>query len=166
MTSGRKKLPKQVKIAEGNRSKVGRDQLIPDEPKGLGSPTLPPEFDAEETLLWREAVGSLPVGLLSRADNSMLERMAVAWARWRSVKRTIKATGFLVNSPNGPIRNPLLVVLNAAQKEMHACSSELGLSPVSRARLTAVGSEDTDPMSLLLGMEDDELMAPASKTRN
>lgn len=165
MPSGRKPLPKEVKIAEGNRSKVARDKLIPDAPKGLGLPSLPPGMDEDETRLWLEVVGCLPKNLLTRADNSMLERMATAWARWRNVKKTIKTVGLLVNSPNGPIRNPLLVVLNATQKEMHACSSELGLSPVSRARLTAAGAEDDDPMALLLGMEDDALM-PTSKTRN
>jgi P27 family predicted phage terminase small subunit len=155
MTRGRKKLPKEVKIAEGNRSKVAKADLEPNAPKGLGTPSMPPGMDDEEQACWREVVGSLPVGLLTRADNSMLERMATAWARFRATKASIKATGTLVKSPSGPIRNPLWVILNAAQKEMHACSSELGLSPVSRARLAMAADGAEDPMAMLLGMEDD-----------
>lgn len=167
MPRGQKPKPKEIKVLEGNRSKIATAKLDEaTEPKGVGLPRLPPDLDEIETQLWRDIVGSLPKSLLSRADDSMLERMAVAWARFRTTRKTIKTVGLLVNSPNGPIRNPLLVVLNATQKEMHACSSELGLSPVARARLTAAGSEDEDPMALLLGMEDDAFAAPTTKTRN
>lgn len=167
MPKGQKPKPKEIKVLEGNRSKVAQAKLdAATEPKGVGSPRLPPDLDEVETAIWRDIVASLPKSLLTRADDSMLERMAVAWARFRAVRKTIKAVGLLVNSASGPIRNPLLVVLNATQKEMHACASELGLSPVARARLTAAGSEDEDPMALLLGMEDEGAFAPASKARN
>jgi P27 family predicted phage terminase small subunit len=92
---------------------------------------------------------------LTRADDAILERFAVAWAEYREVHATITRTGKLVNSPQGPIRNPLLVVRNNAAKEMHAAGSEIGLSPVARARLAAPNAVDDDPMALLLGEDGD-----------
>lgn len=154
MPKGQKPKPKQLKLLEGDRSKVGKAN-IPDEPQGLGRPRVPIHLDADERKLWADMVASLPVGLLTRADEATLERMAVAWWRFRATTATIRKTGYLVQSPMGPIRNPLLVVQNVAAKEMHAAGSELGLSPVARARMTTAGLENDDPMALLLGADED-----------
>ena len=164
MPKGQKPKPKQIKVAEGNRRKVGQAS-IPDEPRGIGAPRVPAHLTADERRLWADIVGSLPVGLLSRADDFILERMAVATVRYREATRKIAATGILVSSPQGDIRNPLLVVQNIAAKEMHAAGSELGLSPVARARLAAPTAGDDDPMALLLGMDGENAWPPAPRTR-
>ena|SRR5882672_6960711 len=167
MTQGRKKKPKTLKLLEGDRSKVGKAN-IPDEPQGLGRPRVPLHLAADERKLCADIVASLPVGLLTRADEATLERMAVAWARYRSATLQIRRSGLLIKTRYGKVRNPLLVVQNVAAKEMHAAGSELGLSPVARARMTTAGLENDDPMALLLGMDDDPAGAwsTVSKTRN
>lgn len=167
MPRGEKPKPSAIKIMEGNRSKVARDS-IGEDPQGVGRPRVPSHLTADERKLWADVVASLPVGLLTLADEAVLERMAVAWARFRAANKTIASTGLMVQSPNGPVRNPLIVILNAAAKEMHAAGSELGLSPVARARLAAPNAGDDDPMSLLLGMDNDPdgAWSTASKTRN
>lgn len=154
MPKGQKPKPTQIKIAEGNRSKVAKDQLRPDTP-GLGRPRVPMHLSAEERRLWADVVRSLPPTLLTMADEAVLERFAIYWARFREAGKMIAKTGLMVQSPNGPIRNPLLVVQNACSKEMHAAGSEIGLSPVARARMAGAGSEEDDPMELLLGGDDD-----------
>lgn len=154
MPKGQKPKPSQIKILEGNRSKVAVANLGPDL-RGISSPRVPLHLSADERKLWADVVASLPVGLLSRADETILERFAVAWARFREAGRLIAKSGLLVQSPQGPIRNPLLVVQNACAKELHAAGSDLGLSPVARARMSQIGSEGDDPMALLLGMEGD-----------
>jgi P27 family predicted phage terminase small subunit len=150
---GEKPKPAKIKILEGNRRKVAKAKIGTD-PRGIGLPRLPMHLNQEEQRLWVVITGSLPVGLLSQADESMLERMAVAWCRFRQVHATIEKTGLLVQSPMGPIRNPLLVVEKAAALEMHSCGSELGLSPVARARLSAPDTVNEDPMALLLGPDE------------
>ena len=141
MPKGQKPKPKQIKIAEGNRRKVAIDK-IPDEPKGIGVPRMPLHLSAEERKIWADIVASLPVGLLTRADELILERMAVATWRFRRTTAMIDKTGDLVQTPQGPMRNPLLVVQSTADKAMHAAGSELGLSPVARARLAAPNAAD------------------------
>jgi P27 family predicted phage terminase small subunit len=150
MPQGRKKKPTSIKIQEGNRRKVGKDHLQPDL-AGIGVVAMPDELTQVEQRLWRKVVASLPEGLLTRADEGVLERFVVAWARFRSTTKSIAATGLIVKSGDGWARNPLLVVQNHAAKEMHAAGSELGLSPVARARLAAPTFEANDPMAMLLG---------------
>lgn len=165
---GRKPKPQQIKIAEGNRSKASKATLARQEPRGIGRPRVPAHLSADERTLFVEALDSLPEGVLTRADEGMLERYACAYARWRKCGEMITQTGLLVQTPNGPARNPLLAVQNSAAKEMHAAGAELGLSPVSRARLAGgsiAAPEPTDPMEQLLGMEAEPAWAAGSETR-
>jgi P27 family predicted phage terminase small subunit len=146
----RHRRPGLIKELEGNRAKLGKAKIKQD-PTGIGLPRMPAHLMAHERELWADVVASLPVGLLSRADDQALERIAVAWAEFREMQTMIRKSGKLVKSPQGPIRNPLLVIRDRAMREMHLAGEVLGLSPVARARLAAVETADNDPMALLLG---------------
>lgn len=156
MVAGRPPKPALIKIREGNRSKVKKSALKPD-PVGLSLPRIPSHLDEDERVLWLDVVHSLPHGLLTRADESTLERMAISWNQYRQATRMIKDTGLMVRHHKGhPIRNPMLAVQRLAGIAMHQAGEMLGLSPVARARLVADKTGDGDPMELLLGMEGDE----------
>ena len=117
---------------------------------------LPEHLSAPERRLWLDVLAALPRGLLSLADEQAMERFAVAYARWRDIQRMIAKSGFLVQSPQGPIRNPLLLVQKEAERGMHLAGEVLGLSPVARARLASKDNTgEEDPMALLLGMDGD-----------
>ena len=148
MPKGQKPKPSLLKKLEGNRAQRGRAS-IKEDPPGLGRPSVPLTLTPEERLLHAHVLRSLPDGLLTMADDGILERYVSAWGDFRELRDKIRRTGWLVQSPNGPIRNPLCVLLNAARKEMHASGSELGLSPAARARLTNVEMAEDDPMEFL-----------------
>lgn len=141
--------PMQVKIAEGNRSKVALAKLIPD-PQGKGTPHMPPDLTPVEEEMFMDVITSVPDGLLSAADDGVLERYVSAWSRFREARLQVAKVGLLVRSPVGPVRNPLLVVMHNAAREMAAAGSELGLSPTARARLTTGGKTGPDPMDWLI----------------
>lgn len=164
MPKGQKPKPIAIKKAEGNRSKVAKADLE-DFVEGKGSPRVPMHLSAMERQLWAHIVQSLPDGLLSRADEMMLEKVAIYWARFRDVQRQIVATGLLIHSAQGAVRNPLLVVQNQCARELQAACSELGLSPVARARMTSFAAETDDPMELLLGGEEEGAWATAPRGR-
>jgi len=156
MPTGRKPKPAVIKIREGNRSKVKQGSIKPD-PVGVGRLMAPKHLKEDERLLWSKIVRSLPDGLLSSADESTIERMAVAWAQFREATKMIHRTGLMVRGErNHPVRNPMLIVQRVAGIAMHQAGEMLGLSPVARARLTADKGPATDPMEFLLGMDGDE----------
>jgi P27 family predicted phage terminase small subunit len=166
MPKGAQPKPSRLKALEGNRSKLGRDR-IKDDPQGIGRPRLPRHLTAEQHLLWVSIVESLPAALLTRADEAYLETFSELWARKRKVEALIAKTSEMVQSPNGPVRNPLFVVLNNCIRLMHMLGSDLGLSPGSRARLVAIESEEDDPMALLLGDGDENgAWSTGSRSRN
>jgi P27 family predicted phage terminase small subunit len=166
---GRPKKPALIKKLEGNRGKFAKSQVREDTP-GIGHPRPPEGLTEPERALWVSIVRSLPVGLLTRADEAALERMAVAWAEYRQVQALVRKSSLMVQSPRGPVYNPLLLVREKAAREMHLAGEVLGLSPVSRARLIASEAPDDDPMALLLGPDGDPTgswatVSPGSRTK-
>lgn len=147
---GRPAKPSTVKALEGNRSKFGRAAIKTD-PRGVGRPQVPAYLKQTEKELFRACLAALPVTILSRADTAILERFAVSWARFRLAHDEVWRVGHMVQSPQGPIINPYIGMMERAAKEMHRAGAELGMSPVARARLATVATVDDDPMSLLLG---------------
>src|SRR5262245_43896772 len=142
------KKPAVIRALEGNRSKrpITRDlatKVIPQPPLHL----TPVQRER-----WDDVVASLPDGLLSRADNAVLERMAIAWALFRETSAVINQSGLLTRGDHGVlVRNPLLIVRNGAAQEMHECGQALGLSPLARTRITNPDADETvDPFDLLL----------------
>jgi P27 family predicted phage terminase small subunit len=155
---GRPAKPRQMKIAEGNRNKVGKDKIY-QEPQGIGFPRLPPGLTEEEEGLWLDTVGSLPDGLLSQADDGALETFARYWALYRQCNRQIAVDGLMIAVKNkfgdSFMRHPLIPVMNQAAKIMNAVGGNLGLSPVARARLASPDRWQHDPLALLLGDDGD-----------
>lgn len=144
----RKPKPPPLRELEGNRSKTP----IPNSVSGLGRPVCNPNLSAEEQRLWYAIIDALPAVLLSQADEQVLERMAVAWARFWKCKEEIAEMGLLISTPEGVRRNPLLMVEANSRDEMHRCGEVLGLSPVARTRITTIDPvTSADPTELLLG---------------
>ena len=162
---GRPPKPAQVREIEGNRSK--RD--IPAVPEPTGMPKPAPALTAEEKGMFRDLVTSMPDGVYSQADSPTLERFVRAWARYRKCQREIDRNGLLITkTPSSKvlIRNPYLNLQREASDEMHRCSTELGLSPVARMRISAPKNVDTDPLELLLdGRQDGAYYTPAPVRR-
>src|SRR5215207_11581301 len=109
------KKPAAVRRIEGNRSR----REIPREIEAVGRPRCPDHLTQAEKARWLDVVVSLPVALLTRADEQSLERMAVAWARIRETTDAVHKAGLLVPGAVGNmVRNPLLMVQAAASHEM------------------------------------------------
>lgn len=114
-----------------------------------------PELTADEQRFWYAIIEALPATLLSRADEPVIERMAIAWSRFWHCKALVAEQGLLVQTAEGPRRNPLLIIERDARDEMHRCGEVLGLSPVARARITVSDPmTTTDPTELLLDQID------------
>lgn len=144
----RPRKPALTRQLEGNPGKRPLPQDLP----GVGKPEPPEHLTEPQRERWNDIVASLPVEFLTRADTQALERMAVAWATFRETSGVINQAGLITRGANGePVRNPLLLVRQAAANEMSDCAMVLGLSPLARTRLTAPETADDDPMAILLG---------------
>ena len=120
---------------------------------GRGKPRCPDDLSDAQKRCWQAVVRSLPEGILTSADNQVLERMAIAWALHREAARLIREGAVLVKGHDSrPTKNPALTIMRQASQEMELCGTALGLTPYARTRLEAPPEpEDDDPLALLLG---------------
>jgi len=143
--------PAALKLREGNR---GHRRIRTNELKGRGKPRCPGHLTDLEKACWRSVVASLPPDTLTAADEQILERMATAWAQFRAACEGLRKSSTIVRGDRGQaVRSPLLIVKNQAAQEMNSCGIQLGLSPLSRTRLSEVDPIDDDPLAILLGTD-------------
>lgn len=144
---GRKPTPTHLKVLRGN---PGKRPLPANEPQPKPkAPPCPAHLDAEAKREWRRMVKELePLGLLTKIDRAALAAYCQAWSRWVQAEEMIRKTGMIVKAPNTgfPIQNPLLPVANRAMEQMRKFLTEFGMTPSSRARVTAAPSDgNSDP---------------------
>ena len=76
------------------------------------------------------------LGIISQLDRAALAAYCQAYGRWVEAERQLKQTPALIRLPSGYVQpSPWLGIANKQLDIMHKCLGELGLSPVSRARV-------------------------------
>ena len=99
---GRHRKPAVIRKREGNPGK----RPIPNEIAGRGKPRCPDHLSDDQKRCWQAVVRALPEGILTSADNQVLERMAVAWALHREAARLIREGAVLVKGHDSrPAKN-------------------------------------------------------------
>ena len=144
---GNPRKPAAIRRAEGNRG----HSPIPREPQGHGKPTVPDYLSPEQVGCFKAILKNLPAGIICSADQSTLERAAVAWATYRECVRSIGRTGLIIKGHDErPARHPLWIIMRGAAEEMDRATASLGMSPLARTRLSAPDEVDDDPLSVLM----------------
>lgn len=149
--SGRHRKPAIIRKAEGNRSR----RPIPAEPQGRGQPALPLHLSADERAIFMHVMNTAPAGLITAADQHIVEAYAVAVALFRDADRIVKKDGFTSFDQKGrPCPNPFIRIRRQAATEIRALADSIGLSPLARTRLIGrPDAEPFDPIELFIGGE-------------
>lgn len=134
---GRKPVPTVLKLINGN---PGKRQLNRNEPKPVTAiPTCPAHLSPTGKAEWKRLARYLhDLGIISELDRAALAAYCQAYGRWVEAERKLKETPTLLRTPAGYVQpSPWLAISNKNLELMHKFMSELGLSPVSRSRVTA-----------------------------
>lgn len=168
---GRKPKPTATQIAAGDPRKLGAHKLqakLDAEPKATkGFPACPRHLRGRARAAWKFWTEELEaMGIDKRPDSMMLEGACIGYERAVLADLIVAKEGLIVkesriDEESGEVvvlkykNHPAIAISRAAWTQLRVFSSEFGLSPVSRTRLTV---EKTDS-----GEED--LMAILSKPR-
>lgn len=130
MTNERGPLPQDSRRRVNKKPDLGLSQIEAKAPK------KPAELRGEAAAEWRRIVPELErVGLLATVDRALLIRYCVAWSEWNRASIQAQREPLIVSYRDGSRhRNPIRLVLAAAEKEVDDLSRLLGLTPVSRLR--------------------------------
>lgn len=100
---------------------------------------------------WRRLATPLhEAGILTLADRGALAAYCQAWARWVEAEDKLSNTPMLLKTPSGYAQqSPWLSIANKQLDLMGRYMSELGLTPVARARLPENSIQNTEPLTIV-----------------
>lgn len=139
--------PAGLKILEGRGN--GRDsggRPIKATPGFTRLPPEPPDFLAGRAReMWDQVVSELQrLQLLKPIDQAALTAMCLTWERLCAAQAIVKREGLVLEGKNGPVKNPAVLIVESAGKELRAWSAEFGLTPSAEGRLGSLVPDDDD----------------------
>jgi len=101
-------------------------------------PTCPAHLNPTAKAEWKRLAGEMHrLGIVSQLDRAALAAYCQAYGRWTEAEKKLKETPALIKLPSGYIQpSPWLGIANKQLELMHKFMGELGLSPVSRSRVS------------------------------
>jgi P27 family predicted phage terminase small subunit len=155
MTRGRKPKLTHLKVVQGNpgKRKINTTDPKPRKSKKIAPPTHLCEIARKE---WKRVIDELvTIGTLTILDMATLEGYCSSYADTIEAQRIIDEEGRFyesVTKDGGTIKrkHPAVAMYNESLKIMRSFASELGMTPVSRSRVTASKEQQEDPMEAFL----------------
>jgi P27 family predicted phage terminase small subunit len=138
MIRGPRPKPTAPRRADGNPGKRGYNRAEPVAPAGAIEP--PPHLLARALAEWHRIAATLQdMGVVTLVDRAALAAYCQAWGRWVEAEEKLAGTPLLLKTPSGYIQqSPWLSVSNRQLELMGRYMAELGLTPASRSRVTAL----------------------------
>jgi P27 family predicted phage terminase small subunit len=150
--SGRRPQPNALKMLRGNPGKRRLNAHEPPLPRATDAFDTPPSelnHDPVARSEWERLAPLLrQCGLVSSADRNALLALCQQWARYLDAHDKVVALGMVVKASDGsPMRNPFWPIANDALSHCRQLWVELGLTPSSRSRISALPAIDLAPAS-------------------
>ncbi|MFI0848971.1 phage terminase small subunit P27 family [Mesorhizobium sp. IMUNJ 23232] len=137
---GRKPKP-QLYLVDGDDDPGSRSRRKPK------PPTCPAHLSPTAKTEWKRLAAKLHLrGIIGENDRAVLAAYCQAYGRWVEAERKLAETPLLIKLPSGYIQqSPWLAIATKQLEIMHKYAAELGLSPVSRSRVTKLRLHEQKP---------------------
>jgi P27 family predicted phage terminase small subunit len=148
--AGRKPVPTALKILRGN---PGRRPLNQNEPSPtVGVPAPLKALTPAGRRHYRDLSARLSaVRVLTENDGPALSALAQSIADYEEATRELAENGRVLQGVNGPVRSPWAILQKQALDQMQRGFTDFGLSPVARAKISAVPQSTADDAEALFG---------------
>jgi len=150
--SGRRPAPTALKVLRGNPGKrplPAHEPTLPAAPADFDTP--PDELTGNPAAIkeWSRVVPLLRVsGIIGTAERSALIALCIEWARWLDAQQKLHTLRMLIKGKRDePIANPYIRIADHALTQCQRLWTELGLTPSSRVRLSALPASVATPLS-------------------
>ena len=150
MPVGRKPKPTHLHIVEGTFDVSRHRKRLKSEPKPVGNLNEPPVwFNEGQRDVWAHGLQHAPAGLLKAIDLGIYVAWVVACDTHRQAAEQLAKMGYkgllAPGAKGGVVQSPLVGVMNRQALIMLRHASEMGFSPVSRARVTVDPTKEVNP---------------------
>jgi P27 family predicted phage terminase small subunit len=150
---GRKRLPTNLHVLNGNPSKIDIKERQENEPKfessGISCPVWLDDYAKEE---WNRLSPELQnLGLLTDADLAAFAAYCQSFSDWRHAVEILKEESLIQQTATGyKQQHPAVGIRNSAMEKMKAFLVEFGFTPASRSRVTFKEQEKPEGIGDLL----------------
>ena len=151
MPAGPKPKPTHLHIVEGTFNTTRHRKRLKTEPKPVGNLSEPPAWFSEgQREVWSYGLKHAPAGLLKAIDQSTYVAWCVACETHRLAAEELAKLGLKGlttrgSSGLGVIQNPLVGIMNRQALIMLKHASEMGFTPVGRARVSVDPRVEVNP---------------------
>jgi P27 family predicted phage terminase small subunit len=143
----RRAQPAILKELAGN---PGKRPIKPELP-AKGDPVPPKSLSKAAQAVWKRAVGSMPPGVYTTADEPALEAYADAVVTYRRLSAELESAPITIpGSTRQMIVNPIFKAVDAQARLVSALGSRLHLDPVARQGVAAPEVEADNPFAGLI----------------
>jgi P27 family predicted phage terminase small subunit len=158
MPKGRKRIAPEIHEANGS-FRVHPERRNKDAPKSDGKrPVMPVDFDNHEAKKWEELCSILEGNRVMSSDLiEILVAYCTAYGGWMRAREAVRKTGIVLvqkmaDGTTDVKRNPFSVELHKYRDEMNKLLPELGLTPASRSKVSAIDADDNkdDPFASIM----------------
>ncbi len=149
MKPGRKPAPTALKILAGTRPcRVAKNEPTP----AVGTPDPPCELSPTASKEWDRITPILErMRILTEADGAALAVYCETFAEWVSTGAKVRKDGMLCATAAGGLKaSPLVAIHQRARADMLRTLGEFGLSPSTRASISAAAAPEVDALTQLL----------------
>lgn len=153
MSKGRKATAPHLKAIQGTNRPSRENKEAPEPPREV--PEMPQGLTTRAKKYWGDLVGLLDeMGVITLADQSVLELLCETYSEWKHLNSTIKTTykgktSYLTVSKDGAEMYrayPEVAQRSDAARRFQSLLSEFGLTPAARGKVKAIGKEkQSDP---------------------
>jgi P27 family predicted phage terminase small subunit len=143
---GAKRKPLHLALVDGTDNATRTNYAEPQANGEIGDP--PVELTPDRRLIWITLLRDAPRFVLKSCDREAFRGMVNTVAIMRQAERKLCESDVLVvkTKSGNVINNPYLGVYNTACRNFMRIASELGYTPVARARIIAGDGETQDPI--------------------
>jgi P27 family predicted phage terminase small subunit len=130
-------LPTKLKELKGTKRNC---RTNPDEPQYPTAIPTPPDYLDDDAIIEWERVTPLlySQGLISELDMAMLAGYCTSYSTWVKAERDVQKYGLTRETSTGSlVQTPYLNIANSTKKLMKDFAVQFGMSPVSKARVSA-----------------------------
>jgi P27 family predicted phage terminase small subunit len=148
MGKGRKPIAAEIKRATGAYSKNPQRENKSAPTADGNDPDMPDWFEGLEREKWSELVSDLRRnGVISSDTREILIAYCTAYRYWREARIKVATTGLAIEGfdKQGNVqitRNTYVTEMSKFRDQMNRLLPELGLTPASRQKLTAITADD------------------------
>lgn len=153
MSKGRKTLAPHLKAVQGTNRPSRENKDAPKAP--ARAPEMPQGLTERAKKYWGDLVVLLDeMGVITLADQSVLELLCETYSEWKHLNHTIKTTykgktSYLTATKDGAEMYrayPEVAQRSDASRRFQSLLSEFGLTPAARSKVKAIGQEkEADP---------------------